>query len=107
MIKSAKAFVKTNSEHEGHTIPDEIKTHSEEKAKVIPDANKTHSADIAVCKIVPGKGATPEDIVPPDGGLTLDSGTPITNYGTAIAHLNGILKRSLLPFPEVLKALTD
>lgn len=38
---------------------------------------------------------------------TLDSGTPITNYGTAIAHLNGILKRSLLPFPEVLKALTD
>lgn len=38
---------------------------------------------------------------------TLDSGTPITNYGTAIAHLNGILKRSLLPFPEVLKALFD
>lgn len=38
---------------------------------------------------------------------TLDSGTPITNYGTAIAHLNGILKRSLLPFPEVLKALSD
>lgn len=74
MIKSAKAFVKTYSEHEGHTIPDEIKTHSEEKAKVIPDANKTHSVDIAVCKIAPGKGATPEDIVPPDGGLTLESG---------------------------------
>lgn len=38
---------------------------------------------------------------------TLDSGTPITNYGTAIAHMNGILKRSLMPFPEALKALTE
>lgn len=38
---------------------------------------------------------------------TLDSGTPITNYGTAIAHLNGILKRSLMPFPEVMKVLND
>ncbi|MGN1422586.1 MAG: [FeFe] hydrogenase H-cluster maturation GTPase HydF [Oscillospiraceae bacterium] len=38
---------------------------------------------------------------------TLDSGTPITNYGTAIAHMNGILRRSLLPFPEALKALDD
>ena len=38
---------------------------------------------------------------------TLDSGTPITNYGAAIAHMNGILRRSLLPFPEALKALDD
>ena len=38
---------------------------------------------------------------------TLDSGTPITNYGTAIAHMNGILKRSLMPFPEAIKALTE
>lgn len=38
---------------------------------------------------------------------TLDSGTPITNYGTAIAHMNGILKRSLMPFPDALKALTE
>ncbi|MBS7370484.1 MAG: [FeFe] hydrogenase H-cluster maturation GTPase HydF [Oscillospiraceae bacterium] len=38
---------------------------------------------------------------------TLDSGTPITNYGTAIAHMNGILKRSLMPFPEAVKALTE
>lgn len=38
---------------------------------------------------------------------TLDSGTPITNYGTAIAHIHGILKRSLMPFPEAVKALTD
>lgn len=27
-----------------------------------------------------------------------DAGIPITNYGTAIAHMNGILKRSLEPF---------
>ena len=36
---------------------------------------------------------------------TLDCGVPITNYGTAIAHMNGILKRSLMPFPEAIKAL--
>lgn len=30
---------------------------------------------------------------------------PIVNYGVAIAHMNGILKRSLAPFPEVLKIL--
>ena len=27
-----------------------------------------------------------------------DQGVPITNYGTAIAHTKGILKRSLQPF---------
>lgn len=30
-----------------------------------------------------------------------DEGTPITNYGTAIAYMNGILKRSLAVFPEI------
>lgn len=30
-----------------------------------------------------------------------DEGIPITNYGTAIAYMNGILKRSLAPFPEI------
>lgn len=32
-------------------------------------------------------------------------GVPITNYGTAIAYMNGILKRSLSPFPEIQKLL--
>ena len=36
---------------------------------------------------------------------TQDSGTPITNYGIAIAHLHGILERSLSPFPELVKEL--
>ncbi len=30
-----------------------------------------------------------------------DMGVPFTNYGTAIAYMNGILKRSLSPFPEL------
>ena len=30
-----------------------------------------------------------------------DEGIPITNYGTAIAHMNGILYRSLAPFPKL------
>ena len=33
-------------------------------------------------------------------GLAADSGVPFTNYGTLIAHMNGILRRSLEPFPE-------
>lgn len=32
-------------------------------------------------------------------GFTSDSGIPYTNYGTVIAYMNGILKRSLAPFP--------
>ena len=34
-----------------------------------------------------------------------DAGIPMTNYGMVIAHTHGILKRSLEPFEEVLKAL--
>ncbi len=34
-----------------------------------------------------------------------DSNVPITNYGTAIAQMNGILKRSLEIMPELLKLL--
>lgn len=34
-----------------------------------------------------------------------DSGVPFTNYGTAIAHINGILKRSIEIFPDLLKEI--
>lgn len=34
-----------------------------------------------------------------------DTNTPITNYGTAIAAMHGILERSLEPFPDILKLL--
>ncbi len=33
------------------------------------------------------------------------AGVPVVNYGVAIAHMNGILRRSLELFPEVLKLL--
>ena len=33
------------------------------------------------------------------------NGVPMTNYGIAIAYMNGILKRSLAPFPDILKML--
>lgn len=32
-------------------------------------------------------------------------GVPITNYGIAIAYINGILRRTLGPFPDILKEL--
>ena len=34
-----------------------------------------------------------------------DQGVPITNYGTLIAQVTGILKRSLGPFPEMQKLI--
>ncbi len=33
------------------------------------------------------------------------NGIPVTNYGIAIAHMHGILKRSLEPFPDILDEL--
>lgn len=35
----------------------------------------------------------------------VDQGVPITNYGTFIAYVNGILKRSLEVFPEILNSI--
>jgi hypothetical protein len=36
-----------------------------------------------------------------------DQNIPFTNYGTAIAYMNGILKRTLAVFPELLAILED
>lgn len=65
----------------------------------------------------------PEDLTPFSaivhcGGCTLTAremrrrqaqaaaqGVPMTNYGVAIAHMHGVLRRSLAPFPEALAAL--
>ena len=33
------------------------------------------------------------------------AGVPMVNYGVAIAHMHGILKQSLAPFPDVLEML--
>ena len=35
------------------------------------------------------------------------AGVPMVNYGIAIAHMHGILKRSLEPFPEMLALLDN
>lgn len=37
-------------------------------------------------------------------GAAKAAGVPIVNYGIAIAHMHGILERSLQPFPEQLKS---
>ena len=36
-----------------------------------------------------------------------DQGVPMTNYGVAIAHIHGILKRSISMFPQLLAELSD
>lgn len=38
-------------------------------------------------------------------GFAADCNVPMTNYGTAIAHMHGILRRSVEIFPEALKEL--
>ncbi len=38
-------------------------------------------------------------------GQAKDNAVPMTNYGIAIAHMHGILKRSLAPFPDALNEL--
>lgn len=35
------------------------------------------------------------------GACAKDQGVPMTNYGIAIAYMNGILKRTIKPFPEL------
>lgn len=39
--------------------------------------------------------------------VAIAAGVPIVNYGIAIAQLHGILARSLEPFPDVLRLLTN
>ena len=39
------------------------------------------------------------------GKCAADEGVPFTNYGIALAYMNGILKRSLSFFPELLEKL--
>ena len=36
-----------------------------------------------------------------------EQAVPMTNYGTAIAQVHGILRRSLEPFPDVLSQLDE
>lgn len=36
-----------------------------------------------------------------------EHGVPIVNYGVAIAQMHGILRRSLMPFPDILKILDE
>lgn len=38
---------------------------------------------------------------------TVSCGVPMTNYGVAIAHMNGILKRSISIFPHLLEKFSD
>jgi [FeFe] hydrogenase H-cluster maturation GTPase HydF len=38
-------------------------------------------------------------------GKAVSNGVPIVNYGIAIAHMNGILRRSIEIFPDILKLL--
>jgi hypothetical protein len=36
-----------------------------------------------------------------------EAGVPVTNYGVAISFLQGVIKRSLAPFPSALQAFEN
>lgn len=40
-------------------------------------------------------------------GFAADCAVPMTNYGIAIAQMHGILRRSIEPFPDALRELTE
>lgn len=40
-------------------------------------------------------------------GRAVVQGVPVTNYGTAIAYMNGILRRSITMFPDLLKKMDE
>ena len=46
-----------------------------------------------------------EDVVAYFKGMAADAGVPFVNYGIAIAHMKGILKRSVKVFPDLEKIL--
>ena len=41
------------------------------------------------------------------GAIAREAGVPMVNYGVAIAHIHGILRRSLELFPDMLKLLDE
>ena len=40
-------------------------------------------------------------------GRAVSQGVPVTNYGTAIAYMNGILRRSITMFPDLLLRMDE
>jgi [FeFe] hydrogenase H-cluster maturation GTPase HydF len=40
-------------------------------------------------------------------GRAVSQGVPVTNYGTAIAYMNGILRRSISMFPDLVRRMDE
>ena len=40
-------------------------------------------------------------------GRAVSQGVPVTNYGTAIAYMNGILRRSIMMFPDLVRKMDE
>ena len=75
-----------------------------QKKKQSEDAEFMHKAEEPDYEL-PQKGVLNEAEMKHRIALAKEADVPMTNYGVAIAHVNGILKRSLELFPEVLNLL--
>lgn len=90
-------------------IPRWIEEFSGVKPQYIFTSGGEFPADLADCRlIVHCGGCMLNDREMARRMATAEAaGVPMVNYGVAIAHMHGILRRSLAPFPEVLEILDN
>lgn len=88
-------------------LPNWIQKFSEAKVRIDFTSGGEFPMDLSEYKLVVHCGGCMLNETEMKHRITLakTANVPMTNYGVAIAHLNGILKRSLELFPEVLELL--
>jgi len=90
-------------------LPAWIEKFTGEKPEYIFTSGGEFPADLSACRLVIHCGGCMlnETEMRHRMRIAADAGVPIVNYGIAIAHIHGILKRSLELFPDTLTLLKD
>ncbi len=88
-------------------LPNWIQKFSNAKVQINFTSGGEFPADVTEYKLIVHCGGCMLNEAEMKHRITLakEANVPMTNYGVAIAHVNGILKRSLEMFPEVLNLL--
>ncbi len=89
-------------------LPNWIQRYTEKQLNFIFTSGTEFPDDLSSCKMIVHCGGCMlnEREMKYRISCAQDQGIPITNYGILIAQMNGILKRSLEPFPKILKLFT-
>ena len=88
-------------------IPKWIEQFSGAKPEFVFSSGGTFPEDLSACRLIVHCGGCMINAREMQSRIRRagEAGVPIVNYGIAIAHMHGILKRSLSPFPEIRKLL--